>query len=335
MKGNVSRNNFEASKRYSRVYHQQGRMITDADQNVSVDIVHHHIEECLKDIVGDAVPKGRALKIINDAGVIKIKPGIVYADGVYAQLPGDVNLPINFDAQADLPVNNVIFNVTNKLIYADIWDKSVDALDDADLIDVALSADTTTRTQRIVQIKTAPIDTDINTLPSQGTARLSVKARFDAQGQALPIENNSLLRVEVHQVRYNATGLISQVTIKWSRNNAIGRYRLSDLPQNDPLFWPVYEFSTSMSDYYLGHFINNSEDFRLPDLCDDLSELDAESPDFLRVWDGFCVLEYGYFDTVWQWQIASVSTHLEDGDVQVVNQQLQIRLTMSSCCSIS
>ena len=52
MKTQRSRNTFDALKRYSGVYQQQGRMITDADWNELSDLLKERLNDVLRDVVG-------------------------------------------------------------------------------------------------------------------------------------------------------------------------------------------------------------------------------------------------------------------------------------------
>ncbi len=73
MKTEISRNSHQAKKRYSGVYQQQGRMLTDADWNELVDVFKEQLDDALKDVVGTVdengessrggIPRHRALKI--------------------------------------------------------------------------------------------------------------------------------------------------------------------------------------------------------------------------------------------------------------------------------
>jgi hypothetical protein len=55
MKTEISRNSHQPKKRYSGVYQQQGRMLTDADWNELVDVIKEQLDDALRDIVGTVV----------------------------------------------------------------------------------------------------------------------------------------------------------------------------------------------------------------------------------------------------------------------------------------
>ncbi|MCG8421113.1 MAG: DUF6519 domain-containing protein [Proteobacteria bacterium] len=52
MKAQISRLSQQLRRRYSGVYQQQGRMLTDADWNELMDIVKQHVAAVVADIVG-------------------------------------------------------------------------------------------------------------------------------------------------------------------------------------------------------------------------------------------------------------------------------------------
>ena len=56
MKTQISRHSFAPEQRYSGVYQQMGRMITDADWNELNDLVQHRLVEALTDVIGDGSP---------------------------------------------------------------------------------------------------------------------------------------------------------------------------------------------------------------------------------------------------------------------------------------
>jgi hypothetical protein len=154
MKTEISRDSHQPKKRYSGVYQQQGRMLTDADWNELVEILKDHLNDALKDVVGSkkggigGTPRHRALKIIEDGNeTFKIQPGYVYVDGVSAEVPGDKDISHNaqpdFPGAPDLPTSPPPINY---VLYADVWERTVTHLMDGRLRDKGLhGADTCTR----------------------------------------------------------------------------------------------------------------------------------------------------------------------------------------------
>ena len=59
MKSQISRDSFRPERRYSGVYQQQGRMLTDADWNELQAIVKTRLDEALRDVLGKKEGVGR------------------------------------------------------------------------------------------------------------------------------------------------------------------------------------------------------------------------------------------------------------------------------------
>src|SRR5262249_30888514 len=88
MKSQISRHSHVRDKRYSGVYQQQGRMITDADWNELVDVLKERLQRSLAEVVGSGVPREARLHLDNVGGEIKIVPGAVYVHGLRGGFAG-------------------------------------------------------------------------------------------------------------------------------------------------------------------------------------------------------------------------------------------------------
>ena len=292
MKTEISRDSHQPGKRYSGVYQQQGRMLTDADWNELVVILNERLSDALKDVVGSKVgsiggtPRHRALKIVEEgAGTFKIQPGHIYVDGVAAQVPGDEN--IAYDAQLpDFPGAPILpaSPQDNYVLYADVWERTVTHLMDERLRDKGLhGADTCTRKQTMAQVKWCPYDSvdpanqdndpeQSAKNPAKGDAELTVTLLkkttqpddCDPCAAQLDVESkvgNYLFRVEVHDVKGDANGP-SEITLKWSSENAAEQFEA--LPKKEQMpagfisdKW-VYEFFDKTSEKHLGVHLDTS-----------------------------------------------------------------------------
>ena len=182
MKGDYSRHTFDPARHYSGVRMQQGRVQLDADWNEQVDLARHRVETETVDTVGhcggplhDAgfrviplmtAPAGIKAAIaaaypgINTSTTneLVILPGRYYVDGVLA-----VNeRPVLFGRQPDLPKVPVpaTLGLTpgSYLVYLDVWERHLTALDDPLLREVALGGpDTATRTRTVWQVGALPL----------------------------------------------------------------------------------------------------------------------------------------------------------------------------------
>src|SRR5215468_5380355 len=89
MKTQRSRNTFDANRRYSSVYQQQGRMLTDADWNELSDLVKERLNDVLRDVTGGGTPRRRGMVVETTAAdgstTHELHWGYVYVDGIPAQ----------------------------------------------------------------------------------------------------------------------------------------------------------------------------------------------------------------------------------------------------------
>ena len=313
MKTQISRDSFQPGQRYSGLYLQQGRMITDADWNELTDIGKARLIDALRDVVSGAnapagpiaggAPRVGGLRLFADpAGSDKvfIQPGELYAEGVPARLAAAK--PMRINEQPDYPIA-ADYPGQSLLLYADVWERAVTALERADLMDAALhGADTATRTQTMVQIKWCdsvgktidPLDPDDN--PPQGNGLLSLQLTLIASGGdacdpcAGQVEvderiGNYLFRVEVHDYE-PATGWL---TLKWSRDNGAEACPVKDMPNGfDQGPW-VWEFFDGKTERLLGnHLAANVKNARglIKETCV-APTLATEPKDFVRQWDGY------------------------------------------------
>lgn len=227
MKTQISRDAHDSDKRYSGVYQQQGRMLTDADWNALADIVKERLDEALADVIGSGSPRGESGFRVANPDPQK-EPGAsgpvfrgrdLYAEGVPAEVvPAHAGI-FNYVNQADFPHPPTLPDLVPTPVtlsepppegdqerrarpvgtfYADVWERTVDALEDtgdwvADhLLDPALhGADTTTRTQTMAQIKWSPkllSIADLDAIPRIGDARLTVELRAGLTGGGDPCD---------------------------------------------------------------------------------------------------------------------------------------------------
>ncbi len=313
MKTQISRDAFQPEQRYSGVYLQQGRMITDADWNALTDIDKARVVAALRDAisgttatgtVAGGAPRVGGLRIIADpadSDKLFIQPGTLYVEGVPARLDGPANLPIN--GQPDYPIQ-ADYNGQSLRLYADVWERTVTGLEQPALLDAALhGADTATRTQTMLQVKWCPssgasevdpLDPEAN--PPQGTGLMTLKLTLisssadscDPCAAQVKVDErigNYLFRVEVHDFD-PATGWL---TLKWSRDNGAEACRATEMPtgfgQGD---W-VWEFFDRDTERLLGnHFVTNAKKVRglIKETC--TTPVGANEPkEYVRQWDGY------------------------------------------------
>lgn len=352
MKTQISRNAYKADKRYSGVYQQQGRMLTDADWNNLVDFFKGYVAEALTDVVGNGSPRNGALRIDeNDRSIV---PGDLYIDGLRAELfrEGQARIPVN--DQPDLPLApDLPANGTACILYADVWERPLTSLEDPDLRDPGLNgADTTTRTQTMLQVKVCPEDmAPESEIPRKGDAALTLTlqanpesgdpcdpcaGQVDAGGGRI---GNYLFRVEVHAVTRTEDGDLSGLTIKWSSENGAEQYTVQQEAQMPPGFVVgqryVYEFFDLTSEKHIGVHVNPDftpvstvlkTAYEIPDGASD-------PKDFVRRWDGWCELAFDGAD----WSLTAgwdrgvdLSTQVEDTNHGYVSLDPGLRINLEA-----
>ncbi|MDQ6966342.1 MAG: DUF6519 domain-containing protein, partial [Mariprofundaceae bacterium] len=348
MKTEISRDSHEPEKKYSGVYQQQGRMLTDADWNELMDIVKGRLDETLVDVLGSGSPRHRNV-VNNDVDPPVLQWGDVYAEGVHAEVRPVGNAvsesDFEYDHQQSFPSAPAL-PASEYTLYADVWERTVTCLEDEGLIDSALhGADTCTRTQTMCQVKWSagddPEDQSIN--PGKGNALLSVTLKEDttlsdpcdpcAREMAVKASTgNYLFRVEVHDVKGPASAP-TEVTLKWSGENGAEQLALEKtsgtfkpLPGEYTADAWVYEFFDDVSEKHLGVHLQNGtwEPVRWPLTID--SSIPASSPElqYVRRWDGYITLQRSG-SGAW-----SIKKETIDGDVVICGQYKGIDLSDST-----
>ena len=320
MKTQLSRKTFDASKRYSGVYQQMGRMLTDADWNELSDLNKDRLADVLSDIVGKGTPKDRGIMEITDNGdgsfSYQLLWGYAYVDGIVCQVRPDpdavlddpAGLAFEYLHQADFP-NAEPTPDGDYLVYLDVWDRTITTLEDSDLIDAGLhGADTCTRTQTMTQVKWCLPDIDPEDPaqnPEIGGSLLSLQLRqsstetdlCDPCADEISLQDNVgnyLFRVEIHHVVYDASGDAQRVFIKWSSENGAEQYSLTDQPAGFVSSTWAYEFFNGAaeqfaSEKHLGMHHSTGFTPARGELSDQYSEPAGFS--LVRRWDGYCELE--------------------------------------------
>ena len=315
MKTQISRDTRQPSSDYSGVYLQQGRMILDADWNELTDIQKARLVDALRDAISGrteagggigGAPREGGLTISADpagSNNVQIKPGVLYVDGMPAQVRGDA--PLSIDTQPEYPLN-ADYDGRNLHLYADVWERSVTALEEPDLLDAALhGADTATRARTMLQVKWCPDDldpTDPAQNPSIGDAPLTLTLRqiissgdaCDPCASQVEVDErigNYLFRVEVHDYDPNSRELV----LKWSRDNGAEAALATAMPDGfDQGDW-VWEFYDQDTERLLGsHFATGIG--KLRGLIRTDADLPAGADDpktFVRQWDGYLQIDLG------------------------------------------
>jgi hypothetical protein len=236
MKGDFSRLTFRPGKRYTSVRLQQARVTLDSDWNEHTAIREYLERIRFEDVVGtSAVPCSAGFAVTHDRnGSLALSAGRIYVGGFSCEL--DERTPLkNLLRNPLVPASD-----RSDLLYVDAWERHLTAVDDPELLDVALGgADTTTRLKVawrigvIEDVDRASCDEASSLLPPQPNGLMSVAAPGGYRGT-----ENQLYRVEIHD-----GGSLGSASFKWSRDNGSVVFAITEFlcpdsvrlaPRHDP-----------------------------------------------------------------------------------------------------
>ena len=262
MSGDYSRNTFNPRRDFTGVFMQQGRVQLDADWNELVDIIRRRLQAGSLDTYGRAVvPKDDAgFEITAAGGTITIGRGRLYVDGLLAENHGsgaaewDTRLAeargtaaipyLQQPSYSDPPA--LPGAGQQHLFYLDVWDREISYVEHPSLVDNAIGVDTTTRHQRVWQVKFLPNvgvitkDTREADIPGWSNATRPSSGRLSTSYVPVVVDpnpcapqptggyrglENQLYRIEIHD-----GGAPGAATFKWSRDNASVATRITAFP---------------------------------------------------------------------------------------------------------
>jgi len=250
MKGDFTRDTFDPTRHFLRVLMQQGRVLMDSDWNEQVSIVFHYLQSLVKDLIGPhAGPEdnwGFEIKNLNlEQKDFTIGTGHYYVSGILCVNENEINYSNQKVSNSDDPGEKT-------LVYLDVWERHITRNEDdsCHLRDVALGIhgpDTATRSKLITQVKVKPFteDKDFNDYGiflgeikdeiKPGTGLLQARVRPDDREETddpciispdskYRGPENQLYRVEIHK-----GGEVDQAIFKWSRDNGIVTFPISEI----------------------------------------------------------------------------------------------------------
>jgi hypothetical protein len=191
MKGDFSRDTFDKLKHYSGVLMQQGRVQLDADWNEQASITRHHSDTRGGDIVGRCGTRsddpGFEVMFSGSKG-FGIGKGRYYADGMLCENEEGVT----YKLQPDLPDPPEIPELLKKhkavagLIYLEVWQRHITALDDRQLRETALGGpDTATRVKTVWQAKVLPLPSVAVKKPNSLAQKVAKRKQLEAELQEI------------------------------------------------------------------------------------------------------------------------------------------------------
>ncbi len=226
MKGDFSRFTFDRRKHYADVRLQQGRVQLDADWNEQGDIAAYQRHTLATDLIGrtGAPEIGGGFGIEVAGNTLQITPGRYYVDGLLCE--NEDNVPI--DGQPDLPGTPLPTAPGSYLAYLDVWQRSVTALEDPDLFELALNgADTATRLRTVWQVKLFSVTAGQTSFPPGWEPDTSPRPTLKVRAGGAVTENQ-LYRIEVHD-----PGALGTATFKWSQDNGSVAALIDDPANSD------------------------------------------------------------------------------------------------------
>lgn len=257
MKADLSRDTYRRQHHFARVLMQQGRVLLDADWNEQVSILLEQTRMLAADLIGPHGGPGDGFLIACSDDLLcdfEIGRGRYYVDGIACELmpelscpPAAEPVPLRYTTQPDYPVPEGEDDPAELqpggryLVYLDVWERHLNALQSDQIRDVALGGlDTATRSKVVCQVKAAPLDKDTDEdldcdalldelvgadlrLPRCLRARAKVEMPSDDPCLVPPTAQyrgpeNQLYRIEIHDPG-TAGGAKGQATFKWSRDN--------------------------------------------------------------------------------------------------------------------
>jgi Family of unknown function (DUF6519) len=237
-----SRSRFDPTKHYSRVLTLQGRVSLDSDDDEQGAILMHYLRTAISDIVGPAAcPQESAgfevgTETNDRVADLTLSTGRMYVDGLLVENEADTsywNQPDGYlDADLDkLPTDGPY------VAYLRVWERSVSALQDPDIREVALGIhgpDTTARSKVVWQLAVHGFDgedpgdtaeqewqTWVDSLDGGASLRAKAIAPADAELDICSIspsaryrgEENQHYRVEIVRSGPAEAGLLGKVHV--------------------------------------------------------------------------------------------------------------------------
>lgn len=135
---------------------QQGRVQLDADTNEQTAILLHYLRTLAADLIGPyGGPAGDGFRIspTQDGKDLEIDKGRYYVDGILCE--NEVDITTTYKNQPDYPnPPDLPENGESYLVYLDVWEQHITALEDDGIREKALGGpDTATRTKVVWQVK--------------------------------------------------------------------------------------------------------------------------------------------------------------------------------------
>lgn len=156
----------------SRVLQQQGRVLLDADWNAACAVLLRAHRELASDLIGPhggpAGDTGLEVATVDNGGHadLSLGPGVYYVDGIRIEVPTEKPEQWSTQPYPTWPDPPVVPDLPDApyLVYLDVWERHVDAIQDDSLREVALGGpDTTSRAEVVWQVRAVEADVTVQT----------------------------------------------------------------------------------------------------------------------------------------------------------------------------
>lgn len=208
MKGDFTRMGFDATKHFSQVLLQQGRVTLDSDPNEQGAILLHYLRTLARDLIGPcggpADHLGFALSLDTSGSKprLSIGAGRYYVDGILVENEADCD----YADQPDLspPTSDPVLQRLaasggdDVWLYLDVWERHVSWIEDDSIREPALSGpDTCTRSRVVWQVRGMTRTDLLGRLQARKT---SVERRIAAGDGTLTPQQIAVLRKQLDQL---------------------------------------------------------------------------------------------------------------------------------------
>ena len=206
----LSRDALQLLKHYSGVRMQQGRVLTDDDFNEAAALEAEAARKALIDVVGpygspdDGFKVGSPPSLSGGFVDLTLTAGTLYVGGLRVELEADVDLSAQADFLLQRDADRARDATSNgDLVYLEVWQQPVSAVEDAELFEAALGGpDTTQRLRTMARVRMTGVnDTSCAGAWSELTTQLQSAGRGTWDPETAALRNDLRLIVD-----YNDSG---------------------------------------------------------------------------------------------------------------------------------
>ena len=253
MASDRSRFSYDAAQHYDSVVIQQGKALLDSDLNEAQEILSEEIRVDARDFVGATGTPDNGYEVTVTVPTtnfdFEIGPGTMYVGGVRVTRPAKTKYTVQPDWLAPIPPVQGV-GVLRELIYLELVEHEVSAVEDSALLEPALGGPDTAQRRRILQrIRRAPtnatkcadaftaqvaawrgqgrvFDPVTQRLMSRGTLKVSFKGPDAPPDACDPVAHGGFLGSENQLIR---VCVIDSTQFVWAFDDGSALYRVDHL----------------------------------------------------------------------------------------------------------